>query len=76
MNMKQWIAELRAAEVKKPMPILSFPSVQLLGIDVEKLISSAELQAQGMKAVADRTDALASVSMMAVSYTHLTLPTT
>lgn len=47
MNMKQWIAELRAAEVKKPMPILSFPSVQLLGIDVEKLISSAEFQAQG-----------------------------
>lgn len=67
MNMKQWIAQLRAAEVKKPMPILSFPSVQLLGIDVEKLISSAELQAQGMKAVADRTDALASVSMMDLS---------
>lgn len=67
MDMKQWLADLKAVRQKKPMPILSFPSVQLLGIDVEKLISSAEFQAQGMKAVANRTDALASVSMMDLS---------
>lgn len=47
MDMKQWLADLKAVRQKKPMPILSFPSVQLLGIDVEKLISSAEFQAQG-----------------------------
>lgn len=67
MDMKQWLADLKAVRQKKPMPILSFPSVQLLGIDVEKLISSAEFQAQGMKVVANRTDALASVSMMDLS---------
>ena len=34
MNMKKWLEELRAAPVKKPMPILSFPSTQLMGITV------------------------------------------
>lgn len=67
MNMKAWMEAVRDAKEKKPMPILSFPSIQLLDIDVEELISSPDLQAQGMKAVADRTDALASVSMMDLS---------
>lgn len=65
--MKEWIEGLMSAESKKPMPILSFPSVSLLGVSVSELISSSELQAKGMRAVADETDASASVSFMDLS---------
>ena len=58
---------LREAPVKKAMPVLSFPSVQLMGITVKELISSSDLQAEGMKRIADRVDSAASVSMMDLS---------
>jgi len=58
---------MKKARIKKAMPILSFPSVQLLDIGVKKLISDSELQAKGMKAIADRTDAAAALSMMDLS---------
>lgn len=73
MNMKRWAAGMIAASVKKPMPILSFPAVQLMGkvpgtgIGVDELIASSEKQAQGMALIAARTDAAASVSMMNLS---------
>jgi len=65
MNMKQWAASLPTAN--KAVPILSFPCISLLGITVRELISDSDLQAKGMKAVADRTDAAASVSFMDLS---------
>ncbi len=55
MNMDQWTQEQIDAPVKKGLPVLSFPSIQLLGITVKDLINSSDLQAKGMKAVADRT---------------------
>lgn len=67
MNMKQWIKDQIASPVKRGMPVLSFPSTQLLGITVKELISSSELQAKGMKAVADRTSSCAAVSLMDLS---------
>ena len=67
MNMKQWVYDQIAAPVKKGLPVLSFPSTQLLGITVKHLIGSSQLQAEGMKAVADRTPAAAAVSMMDLS---------
>lgn len=67
MNMKQWVKSQIDAPVKRGMPVLSFPSTQLLGITVKELIGSSELQARGMKAVADRTPACAAVSMMDLS---------
>ena len=66
-NMKQWIEELRDAKVKKALPILSFPSISLMNTNVRELISSGEMQARGMKMVADRIDSAASVSMMDLS---------
>ena len=66
-NMRQWIEKLKSTGTKKPIPVLSFPCVSLLGITVRELISDSELQARGMKAVADRTDAAASVSFMDLS---------
>lgn len=67
MNMLHWLRDLMAADRRKAMPILSFPSVQLTGITVRELIGSADAQAQGMAAIARRCDAAASVSMMDLS---------
>ena len=66
-NMYAWIEELKAAKVKKAMPVLSFPSVQLMGITVRELINDSDLQAKGMKAVADRVPTAAAVSLMDLS---------
>ena len=67
MNMYQWKDQMIAAEKKKALPVLSFPSVQLMGISVRELISSAESQARGMKLIADRVATAASVSLMDLS---------
>lgn len=66
-NMKQWLSDLLHTNEKKPMPLLSFPSVSLIGVKVGDIISNSEMQARGMKAVAERTDAAASVSFMDLS---------
>lgn len=66
-DMKAWLEALRDAPVKKAMPVVSFPAVQLMGITVRELISSAEAQAEAMELVAKRTDAAASVSLMDLS---------
>ena len=66
-NMKQWVADNIHLGVKKPLPILSFPSVQLMGISVRELISDSGLQAEGMKRIADRVGSAAAVSLMDLS---------
>ena len=66
-NMKSWIESLKGVGAKKPIPVLSFPCVSLLGVTVRELISDSALQAKGMKMVADKTDAGASVSFMDLS---------
>ncbi len=66
-NMTEWLRALTCEENKKPLPILSFPAVQLLGVRVRELIADSDLQSRGMKAVADRVDAAASVSFMDLS---------
>ncbi len=40
-NMKQWAADLIAAPVKKPLPLLSFPCVQLMDVTVEQLVKDS-----------------------------------
>ena len=66
-NMKQWLDEYLKNPVKKPLPIMSFPGFQLIGHTVEELVRSGELQAQCMKAVADRFDTGVSFSLMDLS---------
>ena len=51
----------------RTLPILSFPSTQLLGISVNELIRSAENQAKGMKAIMDRCNMGAALNMMDLS---------
>ena len=67
INMKNWVESLKGTGEKKPIPVLSFPCVSLLGVTVRELISDSALQARGMKAVAERVDAAASVSFMDLS---------
>lgn len=66
-NMKQWVEDMIAAPQKKPMPILSFPCVQLMGVTVQQLCTNADLQAEGMKRIADRVESCAAVSFMDLS---------
>ena len=51
----------------RTLPILSFPSTQLLGISVNELIRIAENQAKGMKAIMDRCNMGAALNMMDLS---------
>ena len=67
MNMQQWCADVIAGEKKKAIPVLSFPCVQLMGVTVRELVNSSELQAEGMRLVAERVNSGASVSMMDLS---------
>ena len=65
MDMKKWTEKLMSE--KKPMPILSFPSAKMMGVSVYRLTRDAELQAKGMKLLADRYSSAAAVSMMDLS---------
>ena len=67
MNMRNWVAQTIENSKKKPMPLLSFPGVQLMGITVRELISNSDLQAKGMELVAGRVDSAAAVSLMDLS---------
>lgn len=68
MNMRQWIEAQKALRAKKPMPVLSFPGIQLMdGITVRQLVADSKLQAECMKKVAEHTPAAASVSFMDLS---------
>ncbi len=66
-DMKKWLDDMIAAPTKLPLPILSFPSVQLMDISVKQFISNATLQACGMQTVARLCDMAASVSLMDLS---------
>lgn len=66
-DMKKWISSLIHTGTKKPLPLLSFPCVQMMGISVRELISDSSLQAKGMELVAGRVNSAASVSLMDLS---------
>ncbi len=51
----------------KTIPILSFPSTQILGITVKELLDSPEMQVKGMKAIAEICNIGASLNMMDLS---------
>ncbi len=66
-NMIEWVDTMIKSPIKKAMPILSFPAIQLMGITVNELISNSDLQAEGMRLVAERIDSSAAVSLMDLS---------
>ncbi|MBP8989941.1 MAG: uroporphyrinogen decarboxylase family protein [Clostridia bacterium] len=67
LNMAEWIESIIKGEHRRPLPILSFPGIQILNIRVIDLIQSEVLQAECMKAIADRYPMLAAVSLMDLS---------
>lgn len=66
-NMMKWIQEVIDNPIKKAIPVLSFPAIQLMDITVRDLISSSDLQAEAMKKIADSVDTGASLSLMDLS---------
>ncbi len=66
-DMKKWLKEYISNPIKKAMPILSFPGMQITGHTVEELVRSGDLQAQCMKAIAERFDTGVAFSLMDLS---------
>lgn len=66
MNMKNKALNILNNK-NKTVPILSFPSTQLLNITVNELISSAEMQVKGMQTIAEKCNVGASLNMMDLS---------
>lgn len=67
MNIRNLLWEAAKVGTKKALPILSFPAAQKLGVSVESLVMSAELQAQAMEIIARDTATIAAVSLMDLS---------
>lgn len=63
-NMLDWKRDVIMSAYKRAIPVLSFPSVQPLRCTVKDMIFSSDIQAEGMKLIADRTPLLAALSMM------------
>jgi uroporphyrinogen decarboxylase len=64
--MKNWL-EWQRANRNKTMPILSFPAIQLLVINIRDLIWSADHQVAALRVIKERCPISASVSMMDLS---------
>ena len=67
MNIRNLLWDAAKVGSKKALPILSFPAAQKLGVSVETLVKSAELQAQAMEIIAHDTATIAAVSLMDLS---------
>ena len=64
MDMLQWKLDVINNPVKKGIPVLSFPVIKLMGINVKQLISDSDTLANGMHILAQRLPTLAALSMM------------
>jgi uroporphyrinogen decarboxylase len=65
MNSRLWIQTLPS--LHRPLPILSFPAVHLLGVTVRQFTHDAVLQARGIRKVAERVPSAAAVTAMDLS---------
>lgn len=63
--MKDWIKKL--PQSRKPFPLLSFPSSQLIGESVYRITHDAEIQAEGIVRIAREFNSAAAVCMMDLS---------
>ena len=48
MNMEYWMAEQITMQDKKLIPLISYPSVQLMFINIERLVRDSRAQASMM----------------------------
>ncbi len=66
-NMFNWLEELKSTSRKKPLPVLSFPAIQLTNVTVNDIVKNGEIQAVCMKTISERYNTAASVSNMDLS---------
>lgn len=67
MNMVEVLNMWKTAERKKPIPILSFPIAQKMGLTVTELLSTPENQAKGLKLLSEEIDVWAVLTYMDLS---------
>ena len=67
MNIRIRLDEARNGTSRPALPVLSFPAVQKLGITVEEMVKSAQLQSDAMALIARETPTIAAVSPMDLS---------
>ena len=67
MNIREFLWNEARANVRRGLPILSFPAASKLGVTVEQLVKDAELQARAIAFVASETPSLAAISLMDLS---------
>lgn len=65
--MNTLFSQLSQEKQMHPIPVLSFPAVSLLGVNVYELTHNAQTQAAGIVRVAQKTSAAAAVTMMDLS---------
>jgi len=66
MDMYNWIDRVIYGE-KRPLPVLTYPAVQMLMITVKELVDSSSYQAMGMRLIADKYNMLAAPAYMDLS---------
>lgn len=66
-DMEKWVQEYLASDVKKSIPILSFPGIHYMQETVESLVKDGEKQAHCMEEIARHFDTGAAVSLMDLS---------
>lgn len=64
-DMKKWLLGLPKS--KRPLPLLSFPATQLIGVSVYEFTHDSQLQAQGIAQIANKTNSAAAICMMDLS---------
>ena len=67
LDRTRWVQDMIREGRKRPLPVLSFPGIQITGHTVEETVRSGNLQAECMKAVADRFDMAAVLGLMDLS---------
>ncbi|HBQ63501.1 MAG TPA: methyltransferase, partial [Clostridiales bacterium] len=66
-NMRAWMFSVANSPERKAVPVLSFPGITLLGVNVVDLVSDGRVQYESMQAIANRYSTAAAVSMMDLS---------
>ncbi len=67
IDMRKWVHDCINAPMKKAMPILSFPGIQLTGHTVDEVVRNGHLQAVCMEAIARKFHTAAAFSLMDLS---------
>jgi uroporphyrinogen decarboxylase len=67
MDMKKWVAETIASTEKQALPVLTFPAIQKMGVDVPDLLDDVDEQIKAMSIIHDRFDIAATLAFMDLS---------